>query len=496
MRNKGMDTTQNANTLAIALLPIVNTLILFARDPGFTWSGCIPYIIPMLASFVVYLPSWRSVADSYKNAVNMVCCKRNYVPVEFTARLALRSWADEPESLVRNFCILFWEWNRENKTVGCKHLLEESVNTRFYGEETTDTSVPLFVDDLRGKFWHEDRPEFQYTMWVDRREDREGRNVSEMFLRIACTNGTSHDIIQHVEFIKSEALRVTLARKRTQKVLVSTMSSDESKPVFMVYNFASTSSFDNFYSDEARSVSADLDHFLNNKSSYMRTGKPYTYTVLNTGPPGVGKTKLVKAIAARTGRTLIVLNLKHISSIQVLYEAFHSSTLAGEHIPHDSRLYYIPEVDTQLFEVLKSRSGRGARKSSATDDYITVDKENAKTLCAPAHKPPTLGEILNVLDGVPERHGHILVLDTNHLADLDPALVRPGRVDRILSWGRMTGANVRAYLENYFDTVIPKSVMFPDDHWTAAELQGAAYRAADWRALPTTATLRTAKNRK
>jgi ATP-dependent 26S proteasome regulatory subunit len=96
-------------------------------------------------------------------------------------------------------------------------------------------------------------------------------------------------------------------------------------------------------------------------------------------------------------------------------------------------------------------------------------------------KAPTLGEILNVLDGVPERHGHILVLDTNHLASLDPALIRPGRVDRILSWRPLSAASVRSFLENYYQVQVAASAVFPDRKWTAAELQGAAAAAgASW----------------
>jgi hypothetical protein len=474
---------RGGGSFLMALVPIVSSISLFMRDPGFSWSGCIPYILPMLVSLAVYLPSWRTIRESVCGGACMREGCRKRAPIEFTARLGLRSWANEPESVVRNFCILFWEWNRQNKTVGCTRLMEENVNINYYDEGSVEKIVPLFVDDPHSSFWHTDRPEYKYTMWMDRREDRDGRNVSEMFLRIECTRGDSQSMIEHVEFIKSEARRVTLARKQRQKVYVSTSSSGEERgrsgPEFTIYDFASTSSFANFYSDEARIVSGDLDHFLSNKQAYIRTGRPWTYTVLNEGPPGVGKTKLVKAIAARTGGTLIVLNLQHISNIQVLYDAFHSSTIAGEYIPHDTRIYYIPEVDTQMFEVLKTRRGRGAAATVEESKETTVTEIKVPTTT----KPPTLGEILNVLDGVPERHGHILVLDTNHLAELDPALVRPGRVDRIISWRKMTGANVCAYLENYYSVKIPKSVTFPDNHWTAAELQAAAYHAKDWKTL-------------
>ena len=42
----------------------------------------------------------------------------------------------------------------------------------------------------------------------------------------------------------------------------------------------------------------------------------------------------------------------------------------------------------------------------------------------------TLSGLLNALDGVSSREGRVLFLTTNHPERLDPALVRPGRVDR------------------------------------------------------------------
>jgi chaperone BCS1 len=82
----------------------------------------------------------------------------------------------------------------------------------------------------------------------------------------------------------------------------------------------------------------------------------------------------------------------------------------------------------------------------------------------------TLGDILNVLDGVPERHGHILVFDTNHLERLDPALIRPGRVDRIIRWDSISATSLRAYLANYYQCVVPADKKLPDRKFTAAEV--------------------------
>ena len=47
----------------------------------------------------------------------------------------------------------------------------------------------------------------------------------------------------------------------------------------------------------------------------------------------------------------------------------------------------------------------------------------------------TLSAILNVIDGVAAQEGRILVMTTNHIEKLDPALRRPDRVDMQIGFG-------------------------------------------------------------
>lgn len=60
--------------------------------------------------------------------------------------------------------------------------------------------------------------------------------------------------------------------------------------------------------------------------------------------------------------------------------------------------------------------------------------------------------LLNVLDGVVDTPGRILIMTTNHPEMLDPAIIRPGRIDKKLLLGFMRSADVILMLEHYFQS--------------------------------------------
>jgi len=61
-----------------------------------------------------------------------------------------------------------------------------------------------------------------------------------------------------------------------------------------------------------------------------------------------------------------------------------------------------------------------------------------------------LSGLLNVLDGVVDTPERILIMTTNHPEQLDPALIRPGRIDKKILLGYMAPAHAHAMIEHYF----------------------------------------------
>jgi SpoVK/Ycf46/Vps4 family AAA+-type ATPase len=65
--------------------------------------------------------------------------------------------------------------------------------------------------------------------------------------------------------------------------------------------------------------------------------------------------------------------------------------------------------------------------------------------------------ILNVLDGVVDTPARIIVMTTNHPEQLDPALIRPGRIDKKLHLGYMGASDISQMLEHYFETKLKET---------------------------------------
>merc|ERR1712110_1028862 len=128
--------------------------------------------------------------------------------------------------------------------------------------------------------------------------------------------------------------------------------------------------------------------------------------VILYGPPGTGKTLLAKAVANQTSATFLrVVGSELIQKYlgdgpKLVRELFR---VAEEHSPS---IVLIDEIDAVGTKRYDSNSGG--------------EREIQRTML----------ELLNQLDGFDSRGEVKVVMATNRIESLDPALIRPGRIDR------------------------------------------------------------------
>ncbi|CAK7896077.1 ATPase family gene 2 protein [[Candida] anglica] len=125
--------------------------------------------------------------------------------------------------------------------------------------------------------------------------------------------------------------------------------------------------------------------------------------VLLYGPPGCSKTLTAKALATESG-----LNFLAVKGPEIFNK-------------------YVGESERTIREIF--RKARAASPSIIFFDEIDAisgDRESAST-SASSH---VLTSLLNEIDGVEELKGVVIVAATNRPTEIDPALLRPGRLDR------------------------------------------------------------------
>ena len=82
------------------------------------------------------------------------------------------------------------------------------------------------------------------------------------------------------------------------------------------------------------------------------------------------------------------------------------------------------------------------------------NKAYGPSLFKPNPDQLSLSGLLNVLDGVVDTPGRILVMTTNHPEMLESALIRPGRIDKKTMLGSLHSTDIICMLLHYFQTAL------------------------------------------
>lgn len=159
-------------------------------------------------------------------------------------------------------------------------------------------------------------------------------------------------------------------------------------------------------------IIADARRFVADRQWYRSVGVPHRRGYLLHGPPGNGKSSLAHALASELGRNVSVVNLGSFRGDDTMLACLGNAPRGN--------VLVLEDIDAAY-------SGRKAQEGG-----------------------PTFSGLLNALDGLVAQDGRIVVMTTNHIDRLDPALIRPGRADVHLFIANASHAQAVAMFLRFF----------------------------------------------
>lgn len=318
-----------------------------------------------------------------------------------------------------------------------KRIRRVDLDTTLRGKEMALIPAP-------GKhwFWHAGRP---FWVWFYRSEDAQSRTQRRMESLTFRTVGRDR------QFLKALVEEVVACHKK--KVMSSSLLYvwDDCWSYMSAYTPRLLNSVI-LQPGEKEHLLEDWAKFRRSRQRYRRLGVPYHRGYLLYGPPGTGKTSLVSALAAHFGMSVYVVN----------FTDFNDRTLKNA-------INDVPRNSVILFEDIDCMKATGRRREAV--DAAAQDQKDQ----TPGILGVTLSGLLNVLDGFHAPDNVVFVMTTNKVEALDPALLRPGRIDYKLFMGEAAEVQkVELYHRFFADATEIEAREFVESNpaTTMAEFQG------------------------
>jgi AAA+ superfamily predicted ATPase len=169
---------------------------------------------------------------------------------------------------------------------------------------------------------------------------------------------------------------------------------------------------------------------------FIRIGAtPRAGGVILAGPPGTGKTLLARAVAGECGS--------------------HVETVSGPELLSK----WVGETEAALRSIFE----RAKELAPAVILFDEIDCLAMARGSADAHyQKGMVTQLLALLDGLEERGNVFVIATTNRPGDIDPALRRPGRFDRVVEMGPPDEAGRAAIFCHYLESLVLDPALDPD----------------------------------
>ena len=234
--------------------------------------------------------------------------------------------------------------------------------------------------------------------------------------------------------------------------------------------FNSTRNFSNIFFDQKGELLRKIDFFKNNREWYEKEGHPYTLGLALHGPPGTGKTSVIKCIANYLGRHLVVIPINKIKTQTEFSQCYFQDTYNKSNKKHsisfDNKIIVLDDIDCMSDIVLQRKEETETKPKEKpnidTNTFITSIVRGVRdgddvlaNMSKEEDDKLTLSFLLNIIDGIRETPGRILIITSNFYNKLDAAMKRPGRIDMAIEMKNASITTICQMYKKYYNESFP-----------------------------------------
>ena len=459
-------------------------------DPGyiiFTMiMGNMKYI---LDKWYIFLP-FLIVFYIIKNPViikNIEDFYEDYIQKQPKGTIVLESIPHKNKSSLRYQAIMWYLANNNNPSI---HRTHEVFSIKFNYRTDEDESKQFFRIDQYNEFKITDNI-FGKVQTIEKEEKIGDKSEKKENYKIIISSHTKTvpELIEFLDDLVKLYSKYQIEKNLSQQNIIEAIyNKKEDFFETMIYKFNTNVSFENRFFENKTKILQQIDFFLENPEYFENKGVPYHLGILLHGVPGCGKTSFIKALAKKTNRHIIDIKLNKDINLTELKDLFLDDKLSESLIiPIEKRLYVLEDIDAMGDIVHKRNSDENSekfknKKDKDKDDEDKDDKDIKKEILkifgSSSDVPKkenvddnNMSYLLNILDGLQENPGRIIIMTTNHIDKIDPAIVRPGRIDINLEFKPANKKIIEEILSHYWEEdVILDCDIKPIPHCKVVEL--------------------------
>jgi hypothetical protein len=231
--------------------------------------------------------------------------------------------------------------------------------------------------------------------------------------------------------------------------------------------FHTNKSFDNIFFEDKSDFIDYLKPFVKSRSKivdmkkYQKYGIPFKGISMLHGPPGCGKSSLIKSAIKYTGRHCVLVSWSKLKTCSEFVALFRPLKIGNRVYEQSELVIVFEDFDANNSEILKTRDNLKTSTKTNAKNGVELSEEKLKKICEENFLVPmtsaanidnlNLEYILNVLEGIVELHNSLVFFTTNDLEAIDPALKRVGRMDKTIKMDYITKSVLEEMLCYYYN---------------------------------------------